>query len=92
MLSFGAASAVYFIASSAVNTAFEVAEKIQAGGVPLDVQTIAELVSQQTRTGEESKNSALMALIALWLIGMFDSYRVGRALEKARGSAGEKDT
>jgi len=92
MLSFGAASAVYFIASSAVNTAFEVAEKIQAGGVPLDVQTIAELVSQQTRTSEESTNSALIALIALWLIGMFDSYRVGRALEKARGGAGEKDT
>ena len=75
-----------------MNTAFEIAEKIQRGGVPLDVQTIAELVSQQTRTSEESTNSALIALIALWLIGIFDSYRVGRALENARGLAGEKDT
>ena len=92
MLFFGAAAAVYFIASSAMNTAFEIAEKIQRGGVPLDVQTIAELVSQQTRTSEESTNSASIALIALWLIGIFDSYRIGRALENARGLAGEKDT
>jgi len=92
MLFFGAAAAVYFIASSAFDTALKVAEQIQSGGIPLDVQSIAELVSQQTRTSVESTNSAFIALIALWFIGIFDSYRVGRAIDNAPGGAGEKET
>lgn len=92
LLSFGAAVAVYFVVLGAMSAAFAVAEKIQSGGVPLDVKTIAELVSEQTRTGEDISNSALILLIVSWLIGIFDSYRIGRALEKPRGVAGAKET
>lgn len=92
LLSVCAVAAVYFIASSAVQTALEVVEKIQGSGVALDADAIAELVSQQSRAGEESTNTAMTALAILWLIGIFDSYRVGRVLDKAEGVAGGKET
>jgi hypothetical protein len=34
----------------------------------------------------------MTALAILWLIGIFDSYRVGRVLDKAEGVAGGKET
>jgi hypothetical protein len=92
LLTFGAAAAVYFIVSSAVHTALEVAEEIQGGGVPLDMETITGLVSQRTRSAEDSANSPLIVLFALWLIGILDSYRVGHALEKSLGQVSEKGT
>ena len=52
-----AVAVVYFIASSAVQTALEVAEEIQASGFALDANAIAELVAQQSRAGEESAYS-----------------------------------
>lgn len=82
LLSAGAATAAYLIVTSAVHTALEIAEKIPDGGVPLDVGAIAELVTQRSRSSEESGSPASIALLALWVIGIFDSYRVGRALEK----------
>jgi len=88
----GAASAIYFIVSVAVNTAFEVAEKIQSGDVPLDMGTITDLVSQQSGGSEQSANFAMIALVACWVIGIVDSYRQGRAQEKVKDVVGEKGT
>jgi len=92
ILSVGAASAVYFIVSVVVNTAHEVVEKIQSGGVPLDLGTITDLVSQQSSLSEQSTNIAMIALVACWVIGIADSYRQGRAQEKVEEVAGEKET
>lgn len=92
LLSAGAAAAVYLIVSSTVQTAFQVAQEIQDAGVPLDVQAITELVSQRSRSSEKSTNTAMIALLALWLIGIFDSYRLGRALGKTELVAGDKET
>ena len=82
---------VYFIASSAVQAALEVAEEIQASGFALDANAIAELVAQQSRVGEESASSLMTALGILWLIGICDSYRVGRVLDNAQGVADGKE-
>ena len=86
----GSAAAVWIIASSAVDAAFEVVEVIQSSGVPLNAQDIAALVSQKARISEESTNGVLIAWLVLWLIGIFDSYRVGRALDKSRLGSEEK--
>jgi hypothetical protein len=91
LLSVCAVAAVYFITSSAIQAALEVTEIIQGGGVGLDTNAITELVSQQTRAGEESTNTTMTMLTILWLIGIFDSYRVGRVLDKAAGVAGGKE-
>ena len=82
ILSVGAASAVYFIASVVVKTALEVAGKIQSGGVPLDMGAIIDLVSEQSSGSEHSMNIAMIALAAFWVAGIADSYRQGRAQEK----------
>jgi len=92
LLSIGAATATYFIVSSAVQTALEVAEKIQGGSIPMEVGTITELVSQKSSAGESSTNNALIALFTFWVIGILDSFRVGRILEKVDGVVGENET
>jgi hypothetical protein len=73
---------LYFIVSVAMSTAFDVMGKIQSGDVPLNVESISELVAKQSHGNEESTNIATMALIALWVIGIADSYRAGRAQAK----------
>jgi len=88
----GAASAIYYVVSVAVNTAFEVAEKIQSGDVPLDMDTITGLVSQQSAGSEQSADFAMIALIACWVVGIVDSYRQGRAQEESETAVAEKET
>lgn len=92
LLSIGAATATYFIVSSAVQTALEVVVKIEGGSIPLEVGTITELVSQQSHASEYSTNIAMIALFTFWIIGMLDSFRVGHMLEKVDGVAGENET
>jgi hypothetical protein len=88
----GAASAIYFILYVAVNTALEVVEKIQSGGIPLTAEAITELVSQQSSGSEESTNIATIALLICWVIGIADSYRQGRAQEKVEEATTKKET
>jgi TM2 domain-containing membrane protein YozV len=88
----GAAYAIYFIVSVVVTAALQVSEKIQIGGVPLDVAAISDLVSQKVSGAEQSTNVAMIALVALWVISIADSYRQGRALDKVEEKAAEKET
>jgi hypothetical protein len=82
LLSIGAAAATYYIVSIAVQTALEVVEKIQAGGIPLETGAIMALVSQQSFAGENATNIATITLTTLWVIGILDSFRGGRKFEK----------
>jgi TM2 domain-containing membrane protein YozV len=92
LLVFGAALAIYFVVSTVVHTALDVVEKIEGGGVPLDVKAITDLVSQQSRGTEQLTNIATIALLAFWAIGIADSYRVGRAQERAKDGKVENAT
>jgi hypothetical protein len=60
----------------------QIAEKVESGAVPLDPATISELVSQQSPGMEQSVNIATLVLAALWLVGILDSYRLGKANDK----------
>ena len=66
-----------------VERALQIAEKIQSGETQLDAATIIDLVSKQA-TGTEAQllNIAAAVLFVSWLIGIVDSYRVGRAQDK----------
>ena len=70
---------ISYIIIKTVERALKIVEKIQNGDVPLDVTVITELVTKQS-TGTESQllNIAAAALIIFWIIGIIDSYRVGR--------------
>ena len=69
--------------TTTVERAWEIAEKIQSGAVQLDATTVAELVSQQSAgTDSQIVNIAALAIIICWIIGIIDSYRVGRVRDK----------
>ena len=92
LLLVGSAVAGYIVISSAMDTANEIVAKIQGGSTSLNIEAISKLVEEQSRTRGESMNVATMVFFALWLIGIIDSVRVGRKLEKAEGAAGGKET
>ena len=76
----GTAFAVlYLLISKTVERALQISAKIQSGEIQPDVAAIAELVSTQP-TGAETElaNIATAVLVIVWLIGIVDSYRVGR--------------
>jgi hypothetical protein len=74
---------LYFLTAKTVEKTLQIIEKIQSGEVQLDATTITELVSKQA-TGTEGQllDIAAAALLISWLIGIVDSYRVGRAQDK----------
>jgi len=76
-------AAIYYLISKTVEVAIQIAEKIQSGDIPLDVDAIAALVSKQS-IGSEAQllNFATIALIICWLIGIIDCFRVGRLRDK----------
>ena len=76
--------ALYVLVSSAVDRALEIVDKIQRGEIQPDIAVITELVSKQP-TGADAQiiNIAMAVLIIAWLIGVVDSYRVGRLQESS---------
>jgi hypothetical protein len=72
--------ALYVLVSKAVARAVQITDKIQRGEVELDVAAITELVSNHP-PGPEGQilSIATTALLVSWLVGIVDSYRVGRA-------------
>ena len=74
----------YFLVSVAVNSAVDIAGKIEGGDVPLNVESISAMVSKASQSNERSTDIATTILLALWAIGIVDSYREGRAKDKAK--------
>jgi len=64
-----------------VQKALQIGELIQSVEVQLDVAAITELISKQP-TGTEAQlfNVAWTVFIISWLIGIIDSYRIGRKM------------
>ena len=80
ILATAACVALYILVSKAVERAVQITDKIQRGEVELDVAAISELVSNHPAGSEDQILSiATAALLISWLIGIVDSYRVGRA-------------
>ncbi len=74
---------LYFFVSKSVETVLKITEKIQSGEIQLDATTITELVSEQAMGTEvHLLDISATVFIISWLIGIVDSYRVGRAQDK----------
>ncbi len=71
--------AFYFLVTRAVEKAQQIAELIQSGEVQPDIASVTEMITK-TPAGSEGQllSIASTTLIVVWLIGIFDSYRVGR--------------
>lgn len=86
----GAAFAgLYFLMARTMEMAYLITEQIQSGEVPLDATGIAALMAaQESGGGVRSANMAAAALAIAWLIGVVDSYRVGRVADQRSQQAG----
>ncbi len=75
--------ALAVIITKAVKQALAIVDKISSGEIPLESVTITELASQSTGAADGSiLNIAVLVIVACWLIGIIDSYRVGINQEK----------
>jgi len=77
-----AAWSIYTVAETAIGTALEMAGELENGRLAIDVGSIRQLLAQRSQEAEQSTNLAVWVLVASWVIGIVDSYRVGRAQER----------
>lgn len=82
-----AASAIYYILSVSLSIALELSAEIQSGIIPVDINTVTSLVSEQLSAAAQSVNLAKTLLLACWVIGVVSVYWQGRALEKSHTMA-----
>jgi len=74
---------LYITFSKLMEKAKIIAPKIQSGEIALDVGAISEVLKSQTFSGDIKQiNFAVTALILIWLVGIVDSYRLGRIIDK----------
>jgi hypothetical protein len=75
---------IWALLSTALEKAQEISLKIQSGEIPLDIGRITEAVSKQVVAGStQLTDFATYLLLICWLLGIVDSYRVGRLKDKA---------
>ncbi len=82
-------AALTIVIVEAVERTLQIVEKIQRGEVPLDIETIKELVAMQL-SGSQAPliNIAALVFLISWVFGIVDSFRVGRLLGKNEPSSG----
>jgi len=74
---------IWALLSTALEMAQEISLKIQSGEIPLDISRITDEVTKQTTGGgTQLADIATYLLVICWLVGIVDSFRVGRLLEK----------
>jgi hypothetical protein len=79
---------LYALVSIAVEIAQEISDQILSGEIPLDAARIThEVTSRSAGDGSRLANLSTYLLVACWLVGIVDSWRVGRLLDKSESSA-----
>ena len=75
---------LYFLISTVLEISQNLSTKIQSGEIPYDVAKITELVSEQL-SGSNDKLIAISSFVLLicWIVGIVDSFRVGRLQDKS---------
>ncbi|OGR06626.1 MAG: hypothetical protein A2511_10010 [Deltaproteobacteria bacterium RIFOXYD12_FULL_50_9] len=76
-----AAVGLTVVVVNTIQQALAIVETLQEGGeVPLDTQLLAGLLSKSASGSEGTVlDIATYAIILCWIIGVFDSYRVGKS-------------
>ena len=87
-----AGGSIYIIAKTVIDTALDVAGEIESGSMAIDLSSISQLVAQRSQQAEQSTNGAAWVLMASWVIGIIDSYRVGPVQERLEESSKAKTT
>ena len=79
ILMLSALIALSVIVTTAIRKALTIVDRINSGEIPIETGTMTELVSNSI-SGRESLilNIAAFVVGACWLLGIIDSYRLGR--------------
>jgi len=76
-------ASIYYIFTRTLNSALQIVEEMQSGSVSSDGASLVALVSKQSSGGDAYLlNAATIVFLVCWLIGIFDSVRIGRIREK----------
>lgn len=75
---------VYYILSIALEKAVDISQKIQLGEIHPDIIAVTEMISNNPVGSDDAQvvSVATTSIIICWLIGIVDSYRVGRMQDK----------
>lgn len=81
----------YSIVATILERAQQIADKIVSGEIQPDMTIITGLITNQSADSQsQSLNIATTVLIIAWVIGMIDSYRVGRLTGKKKVNKEDK--
>ncbi|MDH3449673.1 MAG: hypothetical protein OEO18_16125 [Gammaproteobacteria bacterium] len=81
---------LWVLLSHVLEKAGEISLKIQSGEIPLDMTRIVEEISNPAvGGGTQLTDIATYVLVICWLVGIADSYRIGRLRDKG-GPARDK--
>ena len=87
-----AAWSIYSVADTSIGIALDIAGEIENGGLALDSASIGQLAAQRSQEAEQSTNLAIWVFMASWVIGIVDSYRIGRRQERQEKMPVPKET
>lgn len=72
-------SGVTFILVDTVEKSFGIIDKLQSGQAQLAPEAVAKMLEQQaTGSGSLAVNLATYGVLLCWVIGIVDSYRIGK--------------
>jgi hypothetical protein len=78
-----ALAAFSIVVTRVFQRALTIVDRVNSGEIPVDTGAIAEMVSNSTSGANGFiENIAVVVLVACWLIGIIDSYRLGVAQEE----------
>jgi hypothetical protein len=72
---------LYSALSTAVDPSLTVVEQMGSGRVSMNGSVVLELMSKQVKGAGQSLGLTSMLMLVLWLIGVVDAFRIGRAME-----------
>ncbi len=85
VLMIAALGASTVIIKNIVAQTLAVVDRINSGDIPADTGAIAEMVANSSSaTDGFAANAAVIVLLACWLIGIVDAYRLGSAEDQRK--------
>ena len=77
-------AALSVVVTSAYQHALAIVDRVVSGDVSMEAGAIAQAVSDSTTVADSLvENTAVIILLACWLAGIVDSYRLGAVQEKS---------
>ena len=81
---------LYFIVAATIAISQDISAQILSGEIPLDALRIQEAISEgRSGAAFQDANAAGLLLLVIWLLGILDAFRVGRA-QKPPGLGDER--